>query len=191
MALLTLDNLATVMGRESRPYEGDEIGPAQLTLDIVEAYILTRCPGLAFEETTVTDEKMQADYSGIIEIRKYPISDITSVKNFRDNTETCWDWDDWDTIFDLCPFETVLVSYVYGFDAVPSDLLTVAKSLAYRQASNPLNVRQQTVGAISETYADLHTNSQEDAILDKYAITASSLRLGPQTGRNIRRLPTL
>lgn len=191
MALLTLDDLAGVMGRASRPFEGDEIPQAQYVIDQVTAFVLNECEGLAFEVTDVVEERMQADYIGLIEIRKYPVLDITEVKNWRDRADTWWDWDDFDTIIELDPFQTVAVTYSYGFSTTPVELNLVAKGLAYRGMSNPLGVRQQTVGAISETYSVPGLTGQEDAILDGYRRHASSLRLGPQTAKRIRQLPTL
>jgi hypothetical protein len=191
MALITLDDLAAAMGRASRPFAGDEIGQAQFTIDRIEAFIMAECPGIAFTVTTVVDEKMQADYYGIIEIKKFPVGTITSVKDARTDLTACWDWDDFDTIFDLDPFQTVKVSYTYGFATPPTDLVLVAKSLASLGLLTPAGIRQQTVGAISETYSNNDLSPQDDKILEKYRPYATSLRLGPQTGRHLRNLPTL
>jgi hypothetical protein len=191
MALLTLADLEAAMGRASRPFSADEEGQAQVIIDAITAYIVSECAGIAFEEVTVTDEKMQADYYGILEIRKFPVIDITSVKNARDGNETWWDWDDFDTVYDLDPFETVLVDFSYGYATAPDDLVVVAKAMASRGMSNPQGIRQQTVGAISETYSAGGLTDYESKILDRYRPYGSSLRLGPQTGRNLRRLPTL
>jgi len=179
------------MGRASRPFVGDEADQAQFTIDRIEAFIMAECPGIAFEVQTAVDEKMQADYFGIIEIRKFPVNDITSVKDAREGTETWWDWDDFDTIFDLQSFQTVKVSYSYGYATAPDDLVLVAKSLASLGLLTPQGIRQQTVGAISETYSSNDLSPTDDKILAKYRPYASSLRLGPQTGRHLRNLPTL
>lgn len=191
MALITPDDLAAAMGRASRPFSPDEEGQAQVIIDATEAFIMAECQGIAFEVNTVVNEKMQADYFGIIEIRSFPIINITSVVDARSGEETWWDWDDFDTVFDLDPFQTVLVDYSYGYTTPPIDLVIAAKSMASRTMSNPLGIRQQTVGAISETYAAGGLNAMEQRIIDKYKPFASSLRLGPQTGRRKRQLPTL
>lgn len=192
MALLTTADLEAVMGRASRPFSADEEGQAQFIIDEVTAFITSECSGIAFEVTTVTDRKMQSDYCGIIEVKHFPVTDITSVKDPRSGLEIWWDWDDFDTVFDLNAFQTVLVSYEYGYAVAPDDLVIVAKALAFREMSNPTGVRQQTVGAISETYASGGVLSDmQDKILANYRPFGSSLRLGPQTGRNLRQLPTL
>ena len=191
MALLTTTELAAAMGRASRPFSADEEGQAQFIIDEVTAFIVSECDGISFEVVNAVDEKMQADYFGIIEVRKFPVLDITSVKDARTGDEAWWDWDDFDTIFDLDSFQTVKVTYDYGYASPPEDLVLVAKALASRGMSNPLGIRQQTVGAISETYASGGLNDFETKILDRYRPYASSLRLGPQTGRRKRNLPTL
>lgn len=193
MALLTIDQLQTDLGRDSRPLTDDEIGTAQFFIDLITAYIESRCVGLSFTEVTDFEWKAQADYHGILELPYYPVTDVTSVKNAKSGVETCWDWDEFDTIYDLDPFETVVVTLDYGFDTPPNDLAIVARAVARRMMNNPENIRQQTVGAISETYASVgdQLTAFEDGILGKYEPYATSLRLGPQTGRNLRKLPTL
>lgn len=191
MALLSLEDLEAAMGRTSRPFTADEEGQAQVIIDAITAYIMSECAGISFEVIEVEAEKMQADYYGILEIRKFPVIDITSVRNARDGQETYWDWDDFDTVYDLNPFETVLVDFSYGYATAPDDLVVVAKAMASRGMSNPQGIRQQTVGAISETYSAGGLTEYESKILDRYRPYGSSLRLGPQTGRNLRRLPTL
>lgn len=194
MALLTTDQLQTDMGRDSRPFTEDEIGTAQFFIDLVTAYVESRCAGLSFTELTDYVYRAQADYYGIIQLPFFPITDITSVKSVRTGVEVgWWDWDDFDTVCELCPFETVDITLDYGFAAAPNDLEIVARSVVRRMMENPSNIRQQTVGAISETYASVgdSLSSFEDDILSKYEPYATSLRLGPQTARAIRRLPTL
>lgn len=193
MGLLTVEDLQVVMGRTSRPFNDDEIGVASYIIDEVTEYIKSRIPGIAFEVTNVVDEKVQADFKGIIDLSDYPINDITSVKNARSGLNTTWEWDDYGTIFGLAPYETVLVSYSYGFDTVPNDLVTLAKGLALRGFSNPTGIRQQTVGAISETYASQSLTDTQEAIIAKYIPIGYSLRLGPSMDRIYqgRTLPTL
>lgn len=191
MALLDIDQLEKDMGRATRPFTDDERDTAQFVIDKIETYILSRCVGLAFEETTLTDVTAQADYDGIIDLPYYPISEISSVKNKRRNVETSWDWDDFSAITGLCPFETVLVSLKYGFDEVPVELTNVARSMAFREMNNPIGVRQQTVGAISETYGNANLTDYEDKILATYEPVGHSYRLGFTQTRNFNTLPTL
>lgn len=186
MALLTLDDLAEVMGRASRPFAGDEIGPAQFIIDRVEAFIESQCYGIAFEPTDTT-EKMQADYYGVIEINRFPLNSVADVSDKKQpDTYTYWEFDEEDTIYGLYPFQTVLVTYNYGFEEAPTNLVIVAKSLALRGMSNPLNVRQQTVGAISETYSTPGLTQEDMAILALYQKSNYSLRIGPSTSFLVR-----
>ncbi len=191
MTLLTIAELQSALGRDSAPFSDDEEGTAQFWIDSVEQFILAEVPGLAFEETEET-VRAQADYFGVVELIQYPILDITSVKDARSLRLTAYDWDGFETLFDLEGNQTLLIELEYGFTAVPADLVVVAKSMAYRAMSNPFNVRQQTVGAISETYAAVAGLSQyEEKILAKYKKGPKSLRMGWATARNCRTLPTL
>ncbi len=191
MALLTVAQLQKDMGRDSRPFTDDEADTAQFIIDRIETYILSRCVGLAFEETTLTDVAMQADYDGIIDLPYYPVTELSSVKNKRSGLETQWDWDDFSVITQLCPFESVLVSLKYGFDEVPSDLVNAARSMAFREMNNPIGVRQQTVGAISETYGNANLTDYEDKILQSYEPVGHSYRLGFTQTKSFNTLPTL
>lgn len=190
MALLTVAQLQKDMGRDSRPFTSDEADTAQFIIDRIETYILSRCSGLAFTVTEIT-EKMQADYDGIIDLKYYPVTEVSSVKNHRSGVETVWDWDDFSEIFGLCPFETVDVTLKYGFTDTPDDLVNVARSMAFREMSNPQGVRQQTVGAISETYGNIDISDYEDRILSSYEVDEHSYRLGFGNGKSFKTLPTL
>ena len=193
MALLTLEELQTDLGRTSRPFSADEEGTAQFLIDRITEYITSRCAGISFEVHTNVTEKMQADYAGIIEIRKYPVIDVTNVVDAKyPNQAMYWDWDEFDSIFDLFPHQVVLVTYSYGYSTPPDDIKIVARSLAFQGFSNPFGIRQQTVGAISETYSPAAALSpQDDAILAKYEPYGSSLRLGRFTGGRGRGIPAV
>lgn len=193
MALLTLDQLRADMGRSSRDFSEDEEGEAQFVIDIITGYILSRCGGLAFDSVEDYIWRAQADYAGIIDMPFFPIDSVSSVKSVRTGLETYWDWDYFGSIFDLDPFETVAITLTYGWTDVPDDLVLVARSLAKRHMINPTGIRQQTVGAISETYASIADglNDLEESILAQYERGNSSLRLGTSAARRIRNLPTL
>lgn len=49
--------------------------------------------------------------------------------------------------------EPVSVTFTYGYAEVPGDVLAIVLSAAQRVISNPQDLRQETVGSISVTYA--------------------------------------
>ncbi|MEU4005622.1 hypothetical protein AB0F32_24420 [Streptomyces albidoflavus] len=51
------------------------------------------------------------------------------------------------------PAEATRVTFTHGYSKVPGDVLAVALTAAQRVVSNPRDYRQETVGAISVTYA--------------------------------------
>jgi hypothetical protein len=196
MALLDIDQIQADLGRNSAPFTSDEQDQAQFTIDLITGYIESECYGISFTVLTDVVKRLQADYYGIIEVPFYPIASISSVKAVKSGLETVWDWDYFGTVFDLEPWETVDVTLTYGFDEPPADLVLVARSLAKRRMDNPLNIRQQTVGAISETYGSLSDslNDFESSILDRYRLgSTKSLRLGTGFAHRVRitSLPTL
>ena len=55
--------------------------------------------------------------------------------------------------------------------------LAVARSLSFYGMQNPLGIRQQTVGAISETFSG-QLSAFDDSVLSKYGLDAATYRLG-------------
>jgi|SRR5690242_10445470 hypothetical protein len=189
MALLDIEQVQTDLGRNTNPFSSDEQDQVQFVIDLITGYIESECFGLSFTVLTDVTKRLQADSYGVIELPFFPINTVSSVKSVKTGLETVWDWDYFSVIFDLCPFEAVDVKLTYGYDEPPADLVLVARSLAKRNMDNPLNIRQQTVGAISETYGSLNDslNEFESSIIDRYRLgTATSIRLNTGYSRRIR-----
>lgn len=47
----------------------------------------------------------------------------------------------------------VVVTYTHGYDAVPADVRAIVMTLAGRVLTNPSDIRQESVGSVSVTYA--------------------------------------
>lgn len=73
--------------------------------------------------------------------------------------------------------EPVSVTFTAGYDPVPGDVLAVVLSAAQRVLSNPLDLRQETVGSISVTYASetigASLSPADRNLLAKYRRTAT------------------
>jgi hypothetical protein len=197
MPLITLEDLGKAVRQTLT--EGTTIGDfAQSVIDRVSSAVTSEIAFL-FEVTGV-EERSQADYTGVITLAKRPVSAITSVSTIDGLARTGWSWDGLDEIDCLEAHEVVDIAYTAGFASAPEDLELLALGVAVRLFSNPTGVRQQTVGAISETTAagagepgTVYFTPYESRILDRYRQPAASWRLGPRSSRwrTMNTLPTL
>lgn len=197
MALLTTDDLGKAL-KVTFTAGSAEKAQAQFFCDQVEAYISDELDML-FTATEVS-ERQQADYDGIIRLNKYPVSVVTSVSTIDGAVRTGWSFDGIDEIDGLEAHEVVDIVYTAGVSSVPSVLNKLATSVAARMYVNPNGIRQQTVGAISETYAagsgdsgTVYFTVQERTVLDRYKNSSETWRLGPRNRawRPSSLLPTL
>lgn len=197
MALITPADIAKAMGTQFATGSTAE-SQAQFFCDQIEAYITDRV-GELFSVQTVT-EKLQADYDGIIQLSKGPVNSIASVKKTDGATRVGWSFDEIDEIDGLEAHEVVVVTYSAGHSSPPGVLKFVAASAATRQMVNPNGIRQETVGAMSQTFAagdgasgTVYFTSTEELILNKYKMTMTTWHTGPRSRswRTAAVLPTL
>lgn len=197
MPLVTVQDLAKAL---NTTYTADspEEAQAQYFCDLAESYISEELDMVFTEQ--IRTERMQADYDGIIQLTVYPVSVVSSVNTITGLVRTGWSFDGIDEIDGLEAHEVVDVTYTAGTDTPPVALRNLAASIASRLAVNPSGIRQQTVGAISETYAassgdagTVYFTRMEREILDRYRTVHQTWRLGPRSRswRTDGVLPTL
>lgn len=193
MAIITTDELAAFMGRT---FSASEAAQAQAVIDVVESAIESEA-GVSF--TPVLDEhiRIQADGHGIIELKRKPITALTSVSDVDGVAIDSVEFDGLATLYNLFPNQVVDIVYSHGFGTVPRDIRGVALGSASRVMYNPSGLRQETVGAISVTYpgiggeaGTINFSSLERAILAKYGENAASMRLAT-VNRRISGMPIL
>jgi hypothetical protein len=195
MALLTVADVATAAGLTITTGSAEE-DQCQFFCDTIESY-LTELIGVLFTSQTVVG-RLQADYDGIITLPFRPVTSITSVETIDGDTRSNWQWNGIDEIDHLEAHEVVDITYVAGYSAAPAVLKNIAISAASRLMINPTGVRQQTVGAISETIAagegtagSVWFTAQEKELLARYQTTMGTLRLGPRDSLWRATLPIL
>lgn len=195
MALFTVADVGAAVGK-TYTVGTAEYSQCQFFVDTVTAYI-TEMIGWAFEETEFS-ARLQADYDGVIVIPYRPVVSVDSILTIEGATRTGWDFDGISEIDFLEAHEVVDVTYTAGSDVVPAALKQLAISVAARQAVNPEGIRQQTVGAISETWAagdgmagSVFFTPMEKSILSNYTDNDGTLRLGPRDTRWRTTLPIL
>jgi len=184
MALLTVADVAA-SANLTLTAGTSEYAQCQVIVDTVEAYIADMI-GVLFTSTVMTS-RLQADYDGIIQLPYKPVTVVTGVETIDGYTRTGWEYDGIDEIDHLEAHEVVDVTYTAGYSAAPAVLKHVAVAAATRMTLNPTGVRQQTVGAISETIAagegtagSVWFTSQEKEILARYQTTMGTLHIGPR-----------
>jgi hypothetical protein len=73
---------------------------------------------------------------------------------------------------------SVRVTYTHGYETIPSDLASVAVSLAARLATNPVHLQSQQVGGVQTRFAPTSGASVlddvEQAIVDRYSVVGVS-----------------
>lgn len=193
MAIITVDELAAFMGKTFTPSEADQ---AAALIDVVEAAIESET-GMSF--TAVTDEviRIQADGHGIIELKRKPITAVSSVLDMDGVAVDYVEFDGLSTLYNLFPSQVVDVTYSHGLATVPRDIRGVALGASSRVMYNPAGLRQETVGAISVTYpgiggeaGTINFSSLERKILAKYGDDAASMRLAT-VQRRVSGMPIL
>lgn len=81
---------------------------------------------------------------------------------------------------------TYRVTYSHGYTAPPGDVVGVSCAMILRAFSNPNNLRSETVGSYSVTYAVPATGEQlginltryEQKVLDRYRRKAATIKVG-------------
>ena len=197
MTLLTTDDLATALRTEFDPGSAEE-AQAQYFCDAVSAYMGEEL-GISFTSAERT-ERLQADYDGIVCLPVSPVTEVASISTIDSQARSGWAWDGIDEIDGLESHEVVDVTYTAGMAEPPAVLSKIAVAVACRLYTNPSGIRQQTIGAISETYAassgdagTIYFTPMEREIIGRYKTTMETWRIGPRSNlwNPSRSLPTL
>lgn len=181
VALLEISDIETAIGRSAT--DPTEEAKWQFYIDAVSAYI-NGYVDVSFEELTGDVIRYQADYYGLIDLGGGPISTVNSVKEWRSQLETEWDWDGVGQIFNLCPNQTVDVDYDHGYTAVPDDVKFMATVVVIGTLQLGISgiITSYTVGDVTEVYADTTGDNAsatlESSVLNRYKNTNTTLRLG-------------
>ncbi|MFE3409453.1 hypothetical protein ACFXMT_14285 [Streptomyces mirabilis] len=142
--LATVDDLAGWMQVDP----GTLPASAASTLNMVSAIIRKEARN-NFQRRTTTLRRTPVD--GVIRLPLRPVVSVDAVT--RDGAPIDFDWDDETERLCVWGCTRVSVTFTHGYASVPGDVLAVALTAAQRVISNPNDLRQETVGSVSVTYA--------------------------------------
>ncbi|MGX4737113.1 hypothetical protein [Kitasatospora griseola] len=145
--LATVDQLAAWMQRT--PAELPE--GAALVLDVASRIVRTEARS-DFTRRTVTATFTPRD--GWITLPLRPVVRVDAVTVAGGPVEPSgWELHGYRLRVTRYPWTPALVTYTAGYAVVPGDVLAVVLTLAARIINNPADLRQETVGGVSVTYA--------------------------------------
>ncbi|MFC9191441.1 hypothetical protein [Streptomyces cyaneofuscatus] len=121
---------------------------AASTLDMVSAIIRKEARNSFQRRTTTLRRK---PFEGVIRLPLRPIVAVDAVT--LDGAPVPYEWDDETERLHVRACAPVSVTFTHGYAQVPGDVLAVALTAAQRVISNPNDLRQETVGSVSVTYA--------------------------------------
>lgn len=117
-------------------------------LDAVSAIVRKEARN-TFQRTTTTLKRQPRD--GVVTLPLRPVVTVDSVT--RDGAPVEWEWHEEDETLSVSGCAPVSVTFTHGYGEVPGDVLAVVLTAAQRVLANPQDLRQETVGSISVTYA--------------------------------------
>lgn len=179
--LASIEDLEALLGRELTAAEQAQ---ALLFLEYASDFI-REYTGRSFEYRSNHLIRIQADAHGIIDLPDPPIHAVATVLDAEDDEEIDgWRWDQMWRLSCIPAWRTCKVTYTHGFVDVPPAIVGVVASMAARQFINPAGIRQETVGAISVTYASVFgeagaigLSGMERQVLERYRDSARSWRI--------------
>lgn len=145
------------------------------TLDIVSAIVRaeSRCN---FVRATTTLSRRPRDRAIALPLR--PVVAVSEVT--RDGVPLKFDWDEESERLYVDACQPVRVTFTYGHAEVPGDVLAVVLTAAARVVTNPGDLRQETVGSMSVTYASetigAALSPADKDLLARYRRTAGMVR---------------
>lgn len=171
--LISIDDIEAALGRPAEDAEEEALWAFYISVvsDYINEYV-----SVSFFLVEDEVKRFKASYSGEIQLVG-PVHQVTDVVNFR-TLMTCWwaDWDGMNTIFGLEPQEVVDVTYTYGYEAVPADIVNLATSAVVRLAGGQetsVDLRSHQVGDVRDEYRDNGVaellGSYGSTVLAKYA----------------------
>ncbi|MEU3060654.1 hypothetical protein [Streptomyces subrutilus] len=145
-ALATLDELSAWMQRAR-----DELpAGAALVLDTASAIVRSEARQRFTRATTTV---ALAPREHVVSLPQRPVIGVDSVRGggreLRADEYRLWR----DELWFAGSFSSVSVTYTHGYGDVPADVRAIVLTLAGRVLTNPSDLRQESVGSVSVTYA--------------------------------------
>jgi hypothetical protein len=185
MALLTVADLAGAMGRTFTSGTADYT-QAQYFCDLVTA-VISQYTDVQFSSTEKT-ERYQADYNGVVTLGSYPVTAVAEIRTLSGSVRVGWLFDGINEIDGLEAHEVVDIKFTSGYSSPPNVLKLLSIAVASRLMANPTGMRQETVGAISGTFAassgdagTVYFTDAERRVLDDFKETSTSWSIGPRS----------
>jgi len=180
--LLEIEDLAAVFNRE---IEEEEEPYLQYLIDSLTAFLEEEL-SLSFSVVTET-WRYKADGWGIIELNG-PVDDLEPItvaavgsRSLYELWDGYYEFDGLDEISCLYPYQTVDITYTYGYLNAPQELKTVAAEMIKEQVYGPdsSELEARAVGDVSEKYRWTRSSWDESQkrILDGYRPSAHCWRL--------------
>jgi hypothetical protein len=142
--LATVDDLAGHMQVDP----GTLPANAATVLDQVSAIIRKQAKNQFVRRTTTLK---RTPVEGVIRLPLRPVVSVDAVT--LNGAPVDHDWDEETERLFVGACERVSVTFTHGYASVPGDVAAVALTAAQRVLTNPNDLRQETVGAVSVTYA--------------------------------------
>lgn len=143
-ALATVEQLAAWMQVESDTLPAS----AEMVLDIASAIIRKQARN-TFTRRTTTLTRYPSN--GYVRLPLRPVVSVSSVK--RGDVPESFVWHSEHERLYVSGCTPVSVTFTHGYASVPADVLGVVLTAASRVLTNPSDLRQETVGSMSVTYA--------------------------------------
>lgn len=184
MDLIGIEDVEAALGDSLESGEETQVG---YYISLVSAYIESYT-NVKFAPEEVT-ARFKTDYYGTVDLPG-PVSSVEDVHYYY-GLQAEWRWDGYNQIYDLQPEVAVDVEFVAGYSTVPNDIKMVAIEAVKRLYFSPAGqengpLLRYRVGDVEEMYKPAFNigiggglfNDLETYILDKYKVTASTLRVG-------------
>lgn len=121
---------------------------AGMVLDVASAIIRKEARNQFLRKTTTLSRKPR---QGGIKLPLRPVVSVDAVT--RNGAPVEFVWDEEDEALHVNGCEPVSVTFTHGYASVPGDVLAVVLTATQRVLNNPNDLRQETAGSLSVTYA--------------------------------------
>lgn len=147
---MALPALATVSQLEGwmQVEPGTLPASAATTLDIVSAIVRKEARNTFTRRTTTLS---RTPVEGVVRLPLRPVVSVDAVT--RDGAPVDFVWDPETERLSVSGCTAVSATFTHGYGEVPGDVLAVVLTAAQRVLGNPRDLRQETVGSLSVTYA--------------------------------------
>lgn len=121
---------------------------AGAVLDRVSAIVRSEAR-MTFARSQTTLQRMPVE--GVVRLPLRPVVSVDAVT--REGAPLAYDWDAEAERLRVSGCAAVSVTFTHGYAQVPGDVVAVVLTAAARVLNNPEDLRQETVGSLSRTYA--------------------------------------